>query len=142
MHKSVQITFPFLYFNNALWCYNRIKKKNTVNTLQSSAVIQKNIQRNSIIKKYLSVQITFPFFYFNNTLMRYNRIKKYCEHITFVFSYLKKIQRKSMIKEYKSVQITFPFFYFNNALRCYNRIKKKNIVNTLHSSTVPQDNEQ
>ena len=34
----------FFYFNNTLRCYNRLKKKNNVNTLHSLAVTLKNIK--------------------------------------------------------------------------------------------------
>ena len=124
-NESKSVYYTFFYFNNALRCYNRMKKKNA-NTLHLPAVISKNIQQKPMINECKSVHITFFFFFFNNTPRCYKRMKKKVNtlHLPAVMS--KFIQQKPMIKECKSVHITFLFYYFNNTLRCYNRIKKKN----------------
>ena len=86
-NESKSVYYTFFYFNNALRCYNRMKKKNA-NTLHLPAVISKNIQQKPMINECKSVHITFFFFLFQQHTKMLQKNEKKSEHITFAGSYV------------------------------------------------------
>ena len=134
--KSVQITFPFFYFNYALryWCFNRNKRK----IMQTHYIRQLFLwTMYNEIQSSRSVKCSnyFLFFYFNSTLRCYTRIKKrkimltHYNHQQLFRKYTKKFHHHGVFK----CTNYFSSFLFQQHNEVLQQNKKKNTVNTLHS---------
>ena len=130
----------FFYFNNALRCYNRMKKKNA-NTLHLPAVISKNIQQKPMINESKNVHITF-FFSFSTTHQDVTKEwkKKWTHYICRQLC--RNLYNRSPWS--RSVKVFILLFFFTISTTHWGATieSKRKIVTTLHSPAVTSYNIQ